>query len=71
MTKADTIRGLRQIAGLNQFQASKLTKIERCRLSMAENGHVKLRPEEYERLESLLKPLAEQRSSNLMELLAV
>jgi transcriptional regulator with XRE-family HTH domain len=59
--RAKQIRELRTLAGLTQFDVAKRVRIERSRLSLVENGHVRLTGDEYDAIESALRPVALQR----------
>jgi transcriptional regulator with XRE-family HTH domain len=55
------IRQLREMAGMSQCRLARLCGVDRTRLSLAENGHVDLRPDEYEAVEgSLLAAIRER-----------
>ena len=59
--RAERIRELRTLAGLTQFDVAKKARIERSRLSLVENGHVRLTEDEYAAIESVLRPVARRR----------
>jgi transcriptional regulator with XRE-family HTH domain len=63
------IQELRIIAHLTQFQLAKRSGVGRTRLSLAECGHVELRSEEYEALESALIGAIRGRMLKLQEVL--
>ena len=48
------IKQLRNLAGLTQYELARLSGVERTRLSLAENGHIRLEPSEYERVKKAL-----------------
>jgi transcriptional regulator with XRE-family HTH domain len=48
------IQELRTMAGLTQFDLAKGSGVGRTRLSLAECGHIELRPNEYEAIEHAL-----------------
>lgn len=60
-----SIRRWRAMADLSQFDLARRCGIERTRLSLAENGHVELRPEEKAAVERALLRAIEQRASEL------
>ena len=51
----DEIRGLRKLTGLSQFCVAKRSGICRTRVSLFENGHIKLRPDEVAAIRSVLQ----------------
>lgn len=59
------LRDRRRLADLNQFQMARLTGISRTRLSLAENGEIRLRPEELEKIEQVLR---EQLTTRVQEI---
>jgi len=64
--KAERIRELRTLAGLTQFDVAKKARIERSRVSLIENGHVRLTEDEYAAIESVLRPVARRRVRRIM-----
>jgi DNA-binding XRE family transcriptional regulator len=59
--RAERIRELRTLAGLTQFDVANKTRIERSRLSLVENGHVRLTEDEYAAIERVIRPVARRR----------
>jgi transcriptional regulator with XRE-family HTH domain len=65
----ENIRELRQLLGWTQFDLSRATDIDRSKLSLAENGHVVLRPDELHLIEEAVRLGAEKRFAQLEALL--
>lgn len=65
------IRELRLMADWSQFKVTKHAGVERTRLSLAENGHVQLRPEELAAIEGVLLKAIKQRAVQFQGVLAV
>ena len=68
-TDGENIRELRKLLGWTQFDLSRATDLDRSRLSLAENGHVTLRPDELRLIEEAVRLGTEQRSAQLESLL--
>ena len=67
---AQRIRELRNMAGLTQFEVAKQSRLGRTRLSLAECGHVELRPKELQDLERTLLGAIRSRMSHFQGLLS-
>jgi transcriptional regulator with XRE-family HTH domain len=65
-TDVKTLRRMRIEAGKSQFEISRQTGIDRTRLSLAECGHVKLKPDELQKLEAVLRDLFWKRSMQML-----
>jgi transcriptional regulator with XRE-family HTH domain len=65
-TEIKALKRMRIEAGKSQFAISKLTGIDRTRLSLAENGHVRLRPDELVKLGNVLRNLISKRCQRLV-----
>jgi transcriptional regulator with XRE-family HTH domain len=65
------IRELRTLARLTQFEAAKKSGLDRTRLSLAECGHVLLRPDQDAALRKALIEAIEGRASQLKGVLSV
>jgi ribosome-binding protein aMBF1 (putative translation factor) len=59
------IRRSRQLFGLSQYVLANRAGVGRTRLSLFENGHIKLRDEEIQRLEKVLSDALHERKSDL------
>jgi DNA-binding XRE family transcriptional regulator len=57
------------MADITQFQLAKVSGVERTRISLAENGHVTLRTEEYVALNGALLDVLRSRVSDFQGLL--
>ena len=66
----DGIRELRVAANLNQFETAKKSGLDRTRLSLAECGHVTLRPDEDRVVRAVLLVAIESRAAQLEALLS-
>jgi predicted transcriptional regulator len=64
------LRKARVAADVTQFELAKKSGIERTRISLAENGHVELRPEEYKALMRALVEVIRYRVSELQGVLS-
>jgi transcriptional regulator with XRE-family HTH domain len=63
------IRKWRELLGWTQLDLSKATDLDRSRLSLAENGHVMLRPDELRLINEAVRLGTEQRFAQLEALL--
>ena len=63
------LRRMRAMADITQFQLAKASGVERTRISLAENGHVTLRTEEYVALNGALLGVLRSRVSEFQGLL--
>jgi transcriptional regulator with XRE-family HTH domain len=63
------LKSLRKASGLGQYEASKRSGVERTRLSLAENGHVRLTASEHEALCGVLVQAIRDRSDIITSLL--
>jgi transcriptional regulator with XRE-family HTH domain len=61
------IRELREMSGISQFGLARLCGVGRTRLSLAENGHVQLRPEECVAIETAMAAVIRQRATRLQK----
>jgi transcriptional regulator with XRE-family HTH domain len=66
----DRLRWLRALAGVRQYQLAQDCGVGRTRLSLAENGYVRLRPDEQEAVESALLRVIERRVADCRALLS-
>ncbi len=48
------LRKLRKLSGVTQYQLARLSGVERTRLSLAENGHIRLGISEYSAIRTAL-----------------
>jgi transcriptional regulator with XRE-family HTH domain len=64
------LRRARVAADVTQFELAKKSGIERTRISLAENGHIELRPEEYRALMRVLVEVIRFRVSELQGVLS-
>jgi len=67
---ADRLRWLRALAGVAQYQLARDSAVGRTRLSLAENGHVRLRPDEQRAVETALLRAIERRAAEYRAALA-
>jgi DNA-binding XRE family transcriptional regulator len=70
-SQAAKLRMLREAAGLSQFALAKRSGVGRTRLSLVENGHICLRPDEFDRVEAVLSDAVLFRASMMKVLLCV
>jgi ribosome-binding protein aMBF1 (putative translation factor) len=61
----ERIRQSRQLSGLNQYELANRAGVGRTRLSLFENGHIKLREEEIQQLEKVLSDALRERRNDL------
>ena len=64
------LKKLRDLSGLTQMQLSRLSEIDRARLSLAESGQVKLNSIEADAVRRVLLQEMEKRASRIREELA-
>jgi transcriptional regulator with XRE-family HTH domain len=64
------LRSLREASGLSQFAAVSRAGLDRTRLSLAENGHVKLSGDEENALRGVLVKAIQRRARQLEGVLA-
>ena len=64
------LKGMRELAGLTQFQVSAQSGVSRMRLSLAECGQVELNPDESAAVHRLLEEAIRKRASLMDELLS-
>ncbi|PYT58127.1 MAG: hypothetical protein DMG35_18740 [Acidobacteria bacterium] len=64
------LRKLRERAGLTQFTVAKKSSVPRMRLSLAESGQLRLRPEEEAAVREAIRKGLEQHAAQLRRLLA-
>lgn len=62
------LKALREALGLTQFEAARRARLDRTRLSLAENGHVQLTIRELEALRSALTRAAKKRADQIGKL---
>jgi transcriptional regulator with XRE-family HTH domain len=63
------IRKLRKLSGVTQYELARLSGIERTRLSLAENGHVRLDASENDSVRRALITAIERRMAQLGDFL--
>lgn len=63
------IRKLRKLSGVTQYELARLSGVERTRLSLAENGHVRLDASEYDSVRRALVTAIERRMAQFGEVL--
>lgn len=63
------IRKLRKLSGMTQYALARLSGVERTRLSLAENGHIRLDTSEYNAVRRALLSAIEQRMTQFSEFL--
>jgi transcriptional regulator with XRE-family HTH domain len=68
--QAERLRVLREAAGLSQFAVADRSGICRTRLSLVENGHTRLRGDEFERVEAVLADAVRGRAAEMARLVA-
>ncbi len=64
------LRSLREASGLSQFAAANRAGLDRTRLSLAENGHVRLSEEEESAVRGVLVEAIQRRARHLEGVLA-
>jgi transcriptional regulator with XRE-family HTH domain len=64
------LRALREASGLSQFAAANRAGLDRTRLSLAENGHVRLGEEEESAVRGVLVEAIQRRARQLGSVLA-
>jgi len=64
------LRELRAMAGFTQFDVARRSGVDRSKLSLAENGHVDLRPEEIVAIRKVLLERIESRAAELKGVLS-
>ena len=70
MNRVSELRRARVAADVTQFELAKKAGVERTRISLAENGHIELRPEEYRALMRALVGTIRCRVSELQDVLS-
>lgn len=65
-----TLRALRERAGLTQFTVARKSGVPRMRLSLAECGQLRLRPEEEAAVRRAIREGIEERAARLQHLLS-
>jgi hypothetical protein len=66
--KLEALRARRLRAKIPAVRVATEARIDRCRYSLMENGHIQPRPEELERLSSALQTLISERTKDLLAL---
>jgi transcriptional regulator with XRE-family HTH domain len=64
------LKALRKASGLRQWEAANRAGLDRTRLSLAENGHVKLSDDEERRLRRVFVKAIQKRAQHLEGVLA-
>lgn len=64
------LRSLREASGLSQFAAANRAGLDRTRLSLAENGHIKLNENEERAIRSVLVEAIQRRARHIDGVLA-
>jgi transcriptional regulator with XRE-family HTH domain len=70
VNRASELRRARVAADVTQFELAKKAGVERTRISLAENGHIVLRPEEYRAVMLALRGTIQCRVSELQDVLS-
>jgi transcriptional regulator with XRE-family HTH domain len=65
------LRGLRVLAGLSQYELSKLCCVSRNRLSLFECGYCEMGDEDYKRAEKILQQLIAEKHKDLESILSL
>ncbi len=58
-------RELRKVSGITQYELARIGPVGRTRLSLAENGHIRLTPKEERAVENALLRVIERRAAQL------
>lgn len=64
------VQNMRKLARLNQYELARESGIERARLSLFENGHVKLSAVQLAAIERVLRKTLKQHADELRQFLA-
>jgi len=64
------LRTLRQMSGMSQFELARRSGVDRSKLSLVENGHVELRPEEANVVRKVLLERIESRAAQFKSALS-
>ena len=64
------LKQLRETSGLSQFAAANRAGLDRTRLSLAENGHIKLNENEERAIRGVLVEAMQRRARHLEDVLA-
>jgi transcriptional regulator with XRE-family HTH domain len=64
------LKRLRELAGLSQYELSKLSAIPRNQLSLFECGYCEMRDEDYDRIERVLLRVVTEKHKNFNAMLS-
>lgn len=67
----EKLREMRVLLGMSQFSVARQSGVERTRLSLFENGHVELEPEQLAHIRQVLEKAAADRASTLTKFAGV